>query len=192
MLGSGSEHTPTRRDAPLGRDEAVWMIQVVRWIPADFPNSGATALMHSRVSEAVASFSLQEAVREVDALRLTEAPPPVGAGPRVDPTEGIETEAGVDPRANPAEAGIEEVEVRSHSSTEQFESEPEAPEMGAAELPESASGCAFFALSPADPPSADRCGEAPLRGPPSTDLKGSRRIRGEGLDLALGCSPPLS
>ena len=44
------------------------MIQVRGWIPSDFPNSGATALMRSRFGEAIAAFSLQEAVREASAL----------------------------------------------------------------------------------------------------------------------------
>ena len=142
----GTVHTFPRRDAPLGRDEAVWMIQVMGWIPADFPNSGATALMLSRFSEAEAAFSLQQAVRNVSALRGTEAPPP-----------------------GTTEAGIEEVEVRSHSSTEVIESDVEVQETATVELPGTTSGCAFFDNSPADPPSTDRCGEVPPRGPPSTD-----------------------
>ena len=106
------------RSSPLGRDETVWMIQVMGWIPDDFPNSGATALMRSRFSEAIAAFSLQEAVRDATALRDTETPPQDGVDPRANPTEDIAAEVVVDPRANPTEAGIEEVEVRSHSSTE--------------------------------------------------------------------------
>ena len=62
----GAAHIPPRRDAPLGRDETEWMIQVMGWVPADFPNDGTTALMRSRFSEAVAAFSLQEAVRNVN------------------------------------------------------------------------------------------------------------------------------
>ena len=92
------------RSFPLGRDETVWMIQVMGWIPSDFPNNGATALMRSRFGEAIAAFSLQEAVRNATALRDTEAPPQDGVGPRVDPTEDIAAEVGVDPRANPTEA----------------------------------------------------------------------------------------
>ena len=60
---------------PLGRDETVWMIQVMGWIPSGFPNSGATALMRSRFGEAVAAFSKQEAVRDATALRDTRTPP---------------------------------------------------------------------------------------------------------------------
>ena len=163
----------------------------MRWIPADFPNGGATALMRSSFSEAVASFSLQEAVRGVNALCLTEAPPPLGVGHRVDPAEGIVAEVGVDPRANPTgqnRRGRSEipllhraVRVRARGTRD-----------GSSRTTRERFWLCLFRPHPADPPSADRCGEAPLRGPPSTDLKGSRRIGGEGLDLALGCSPPLS
>ena len=70
------------RTSPLGRDEAVWMIRDMGWSPSDFPNSGATALMRSRFGEAIAAFSLQEAVREASAFRDTENPPQDGVDPR--------------------------------------------------------------------------------------------------------------
>ena len=57
----------------------------------------------------------------------------------------------------------------SHSSTELIPSEAEDEEMELVELPETTSGCAFYELSAADPPSADRCSEATPRGPPSMD-----------------------
>ena len=65
------------------------MIQVMGWIPADFPNSCATTLMRSSFSEAVGAFSLQQAVRNVSALRGTEAPPQDGVDPRADSTEDL-------------------------------------------------------------------------------------------------------
>ena len=63
----------------------MWMIQVMGWIPSDFPNSGATALMRSRFGEAIAALSLQEAVRDATALRDTETPPQDGVDPRANP-----------------------------------------------------------------------------------------------------------
>ena len=74
------------RSSPLGRDETVWMIQVMECIPSDFPNNGATALMRSRFGEAIAAFSLQEAVQDATALRDTETPPQDGVDPRANPT----------------------------------------------------------------------------------------------------------
>ena len=53
---------PPRHDAPFDRGEAEWMIQEMNWIPSDFPNTGMTALMRTRFSEAVAAYSLQPLV----------------------------------------------------------------------------------------------------------------------------------
>ena len=61
------------------------------------------------------------------------------------------------------------MEIMSHSSTELIPSEAEDEEMELVELPETTSGCAYHELSPAGPPSADRCSEATPRGPPSVD-----------------------
>lgn len=160
------------RSSPIGRDETVWMIQVMGWIPSDFPSSGATALMRSILSEAIAAFSLQEAVRDATALRDTETPPQDGLDARANPTEVIAAEVGVDPTTNPTEAGIEEVKVRSHSCTELIDSDAEDQETETVEIPDTTSGCAFFDLSPADPPSVDRCSEVSPRGPPSADPEG--------------------
>ena len=152
------------------------MIRVMGWIPSE------TALMRCRFCEAIAAFSLQEAVRDATALCDTETPPQDGVDPRANPNEDIATEVGVDPWANPTEAGIAEVEVKSQSSTELIDSDAEAEEIETVEIPDVTSVCAFYELSPADPPSADRCSEVPPRGPPSVDPEGEsgnkrRRLR---------------
>ena len=71
-----------RRDAPSGRDETECMIQEMGWIPSDFPSSGATALMRSRFSEAVAAFSLSSSTeRNPDAQHSACPPRRCGTGP---------------------------------------------------------------------------------------------------------------
>ena len=105
---------PPRHDAPLGRDEAEWMIQEMDWIPSDFPNTGTTALMRIRFSEAVAAFSLQLAVDNVVQRRSAAPVLPLGAGPGPKQSRA---DVGADPRVNPTEAEEERVEVRSHPST---------------------------------------------------------------------------
>ena len=153
----------------FGRDETVWMIRVMGWIPRDFPNVGVTALMRCRFNEAIAAFSLQDAVREATALRDAETTPQAGVDPWAGAAAVVPAEVGVDPRADPAEVGMEQVEIMSHSSTELIPSEAEDEEMVLVELPETTSGCVYHELSPADPPSADRGSEDTPRGPPSVD-----------------------
>ena len=51
--------------------------------------------------------------------------------------------------------------MKSQSSTELIDSVAEAEEIETVEIPDATSGCAFFELSPADPPSVDRCSEVP-------------------------------
>ena len=77
-------------------------------------------------------------------------------------------DVGVDSRVNPTEAEQERVEVRSHSSTELIESDLEGQE-SELEVVDVAPGCEFFDLSPADPPSPDRCEGEHRRGLPSPD-----------------------
>ena len=135
-------------------------------MPSEFPNSGATALMRSRFSEAVAAFSVQAAVQNVTQMRSTVPVHPAGAGP--EPAQNL-ADVDVDSRVNPTEAEQEKVEVRSHSSTELIESDAELQEAAAVEVPDATPGCALFNLSSADPPSPDRCEEDTHRGPPSPD-----------------------
>ena len=169
------------RTSPLGRDEAVWMIRDMGWIPNDFPNSGATALMRSRFGEAIAAFSLQEAVRETSALRDTETPPKMELTLRANPNEDIAAEVGVDPGANPIEAGIDEVEVKSQSSTELIDSDAEAKEIETVEirmLPRAAPSSSFLQQT-------HLVWIAAVKSPPEAHvvwtLRGSQRIKGEGL-----------
>ena len=179
---------PPGRDAPLGRDETEWMIQEMGWIPSDFPNNEATGLMRIRFSEAVAAFSLQAAVQNVTQMRSAVPVHPVGAGP--EPAQRL-ADVGVDSGVNPTEAEQDEVEVRSHSSTELIEPDTEGQE-AAEEVPDETPGCAFFNLSPADPPSPDRCEEDTHRGPPSPDPEGNPIARDRDPARACACSPLLS
>ena len=78
------------------------MIQDMGWIPADFPSQGTTALMRARFSEAIAAFGLQARVLAAETQR--HAAP---AGP------------------SEAEAAIEEIEIKSQSSTEVVTSDVE-------------------------------------------------------------------
>ena len=102
---SGPPSLPLGHDARLYREEAEWMIQDMGWTPADFSSQGNTALMRARFSEAIAAFSLQAKVLAAETQR--HAAP---AGPPE------------------AEAAIEEVEIKSHSSTEVVESDTEVCE----------------------------------------------------------------
>ena len=60
------------------------------------------------------------------------------------------------------------MEIRSHSSTELTDSDLEGQE-AMVEVVDGAPQCEFFNLSPADPPSPDRCEGDTRRGPPSPD-----------------------
>ena len=55
---------------------------------------------------------------------------------------------GVEPRADAAVAGSEQVEVESQSSTEVVASDAEAEDIALVELPESSLACPVFDLSP--------------------------------------------
>ena len=61
---------------------------------------------------------------------------------------------GVDPRADPAVVGIEQVEVGSQSSTKVVPSDAEDEDMVLVELPESSLACLVFDLSPAGSPAS--------------------------------------
>ena len=140
---SGPPTLPLRHDTRLAREEAEWMIQDMGWIPADCPAQGTTALMRARFNEAVAAFSLQAEVQA--AVNRRHAVP------------------ALPPEANIAQ---EEVEIRSHSSTELVASDPEVCELTESE---GFAECEFFNLPAADPPSPDRCEEEDRGGPPSPD-----------------------
>ena len=75
---NGAPANPPRHDARLSREEAVWMIQEMDWIPSDFPNTRTTDLMRTGFSEAVAVYSQQLAVQAA-VQRLHAAPANVGA-----------------------------------------------------------------------------------------------------------------
>ena len=109
------------------------MIQDMGWIPADFPSQGNTALMTARFSEAITAFGLQAKVLAGDTRRhaVPAAPPEV-------------------------DAALEEVEIRSHSSTELVASDTEVCKP--AQL-EACAQCDSFDISAADPVSPDRCVE---------------------------------
>ena len=132
---NGAPANPPRHDARLSREEAEWMIQEMDLIPSDFPNTGTTALMRTRFSEAVAVYSLQPAVQA--AVQRRHAVPAL-------PLEAQDT------------AEQEEAEIRFRSSTEFIESDQEEQE-ATVEVADGAAECEFFNLSPADPPSPDRC-----------------------------------
>ena len=103
---SGPPTLPLGHDARLAREEAEWMIQDMGWIPTDFSAQGTTALMRARFSEAVAAFSLQAQVQSAEGRRHTVQAPI--------------------PEANAAQ---EEVEIRSHSSTELSASDTQVCEL---------------------------------------------------------------
>ena len=106
------------------------MIQDMGWTPMDFPAKGNTALMRARFSEAVAAFSLQAEVQAAETRRHA-----VPATPKE------------------VDAALEEVEIRSHSSTEVVASDTDICELS---QPEARAECDFFDLSAADPTSPDR------------------------------------
>ena len=75
----------------------------------------------------------------------------------------------VDPWADTAEAGLEQVEVGSQSSTELVPSDAEDADMVLVELPESTVACPVFDLSPRGSPASQQRGDSTPRGPPSVD-----------------------
>ena len=66
---SGLPLLPPGHSTRLSKTEAEWMIRDMGWTPEDFPPQGYTALMRARFSEAIVAFSLQNMVREAEALR---------------------------------------------------------------------------------------------------------------------------
>ena len=164
------------------------MIQEMDWIPSDFPNTGTTALMRIRFSEAVAAYSLQPAVQIVVQRRSAAPVLPLDAGPGPKQSKA---DAGVDSRVNPTEAEQERVEVRSRSSTELIESDLEGQE-AELEVVDVALGCKFFDLSPADPPSPDRCEGIPAEARLVRTLRSSPTTKDGGPSRAYAGFPPLS
>ena len=139
---SGLPSLPPGHDTRLSKEEAEWMIQDMGWTPANFPSQGNTALMRARFSEAISAFGLQAKVLAAETQR--HAAP---AGPPE------------------AEAAIEEVEIKSHSSTEVVTSDTE---VGEPTQLEDCAQCDSFDLSAADLVSPDRCEEEVAHGGPSS------------------------
>ena len=158
------------------------MIQEMDWIPSDFPNTGTTALMRTRFSEAVAVYSLQLAWQA--AVQRRHAAP-------VLPLEAQDAgEVGVDSWVNPADAEQEGLEIRSHSSTELIDSDQKGQE-ATVEIVDGAPECEFFNLSPADPPSPDRCEGIPAEARLARTLLNSLTIKDGGPSRAYFGFPSL-
>ena len=143
---SGRPSLPPGHGTRLSKEETEWMIQDMGWIPADFPSQGITALMRAKFSEAIAVFGLQAKVLEAETQRH-----PVPTGP------------------SEAEDTIEEIEIKSQSSTEVVTSDAE---IGEPTQQEAGKQDDSFDPLAADLVSPDRCEEEDaLGGPSSADPK---------------------
>ena len=135
-------------DRRLGREETLWMITEMGWTPETFPNSGHTAMMRCQFLGAIAFYNLHDALREAEAQRDAVAAPSIAVNPWADTAVDEPAEAVVDPWANTAEAGMEQVEVGSQSSTELVPSDADDADLVLVDLPESTVACPVFDLSP--------------------------------------------
>ena len=145
------------------------MIEEMGWTPDTFPDSGETALMRRQFRTAIACFNLQDVVLEAEARMAAGTAPAAVVDPRADTFSEGPADAVVDPWADTAEAGLEQVDVHSQSSTEVVLSDAEDEDMVVVDLPVSTAACPVFDLSPVGSPSAQQRGDSTPRGPPSVD-----------------------